>query len=120
MENTNLVSLESGIDTALVGTSKAIQDAVVKVLSDKLVQDRTSIILTALDKKKEVIGEIKKIRPVKTYSEDGKTETKTYSEDQHKSIRSLKERRESLEKAIETALGENTVDAYNKLKGKIK
>ena len=116
----NLTNLQESINKALAGTAEQITDAVVKELSDMLVKERVVLLIKALTRLKEFDKDLKKIRPTKSYSADRKVATENYSEAQNKELGQLEEKKTSLFNAANSALKDNTAEAFNKLQGKLK
>lgn len=104
----------------VVGSSGLVKDTVVNKIAQIEIDKRVNLISDAVKLVESLQRDLKKIdrNDVITYSNGQKSEN--MSKDRFDQIEKLKQTVGELEKAITTALEENTHESYNKLSDKLK
>jgi len=91
----------------VAAAGQEVVDGVVTALTKAEIEKRQNTIIKALESIQEMDKEIKKIKPdQESFDEDEKLVAATYSKDQAKKFKDLKNKKEKLDEAINLALGD--------------
>lgn len=93
-----------------------IRSRVVTALVEAESSARADMLSNALIERKKLEGEIKKVRPdVKTYDEDGKILSESYTKQQVDDLKKLKEKLQKLDKELNKAITEADYEGLKNL-----
>lgn len=103
------------VATKIAGCGPLVKDTVVSKVAEVEITRRTNIILTALEINDSLEKELKKVNREDIVTYEAGVEKKTMSKNRFEEINKLKDSLGELDKAVTTALNDNTDDSYQKL-----